>query len=415
MEVRPRNPDHAIYNSRIENARRSAKAYLLDCALKKIPVNPKLYFSVGEIGNDIASRIEAKAQKLTNPRTVAKHLSVVNFIKDAGLNMPWTMVDDAWISKFEDYLRNPHPWWTFYEGYDESDVYRDRLSSYWLAELQGQIEMFDLYNLAKHCDPFSPDFEQCVDYAHRNARLDFIEQMLDYYSPSFDLQEAYELTLDCNYSIDFEDCIDEILIANTDFVEGEGNFPAFPISDCYYTPSGASTQSVTIYVEQPVEGQPKPYRKILGVGVNPGHTFITVSQSIGGQTYRRTIGYYPQGDVEPSDPESLGVVKDNNGLEYHVSVTFPLNSTQFTNLIQLVDHDINNTIDYDLNEYNCTDWAMDMVNSTGVITLPECFDTWPGGGGSNPGTLGEYLRTIILPSGATRDSNGGTAPANNCK
>lgn len=45
--------------------------------------------------------------------------------------------------------------------------------------------------------------------------------------------------------------------------------------------------------------------------------------------------------------------------------------------------------------------------------LPEANGTWPGGSGSNPGTLGVEIRTRTLSGSETRDTTAGNAPATN--
>ena len=46
------------------------------------------------------------------------------------------------------------------------------------------------------------------------------------------------------------------------------------------------------------------------------------------------------------------------------------------------------------------------------LNVPDCYSNWGLGGGSNPGKFGQHLRTMSLPSGATRNISGGTAPSN---
>ena len=48
---------------------------------------------------------------------------------------------------------------------------------------------------------------------------------------------------------------------------------------------------------------------------------------------------------------------------------------------------------YDLNTNNCTDAAIGAGAAVG-ISVPDTQGTWPFGGGSNPGDLGEDLRLL---------------------
>jgi len=70
-------------------------------------------------------------------------------------------------------------------------------------------------------------------------------------------------------------------------------------------------------------------------------------------------------------------------------------------------------MDYHLNHNNCTDYALEVGNQAGM-GLPECNGMWPGGGGSNPGTLGEHIRNRPAdPNFPTQTNTGSTAPLTN--
>ena len=209
-----------------------------------------------------------------------------------------------------------------------------------------------------------------------------------------------------------ETCAFEEIVSNMIFIEAHGD-PALKITDCFDMASGSTTQSVTLYVDQPKAGHDDAW-VIKYYGVDPGHTFLSVNQTSGSNKYQRIIGYYPFNDVSPGNNESPGIIQDDNIHTYDVSITIPLSSSEFNALVQAIDYDIDHTVDYDLDLYNCSDWAIYMINGIGSFTLPECNGTWPGGGGTNPGALGQYLRTLTLPSGATKNTDGGSAPVKNC-
>jgi hypothetical protein len=48
---------------------------------------------------------------------------------------------------------------------------------------------------------------------------------------------------------------------------------------------------------------------------------------------------------------------------------------------------------FDLNTNNCTDATIKAGSAAG-ISVPDTTGKWPGGGGSNPGDLGEDLRLL---------------------
>lgn len=71
---------------------------------------------------------------------------------------------------------------------------------------------------------------------------------------------------------------------------------------------------------------------------------------------------------------------------------------------------------YHLNGYNCTNFARDVGNVAGM-NIPSAWGYYPGGGGQNPGGLGEVLRDMDGENGITADLEGGNAPSksNDCK
>lgn len=70
---------------------------------------------------------------------------------------------------------------------------------------------------------------------------------------------------------------------------------------------------------------------------------------------------------------------------------------------------------YNLNDYNCTDYALNVIKKGG-FSLPDNSGTWPGGGGFNPGNLGQDLRDQSNGSNVSVVKTSGTAISNqgNC-
>ena len=60
---------------------------------------------------------------------------------------------------------------------------------------------------------------------------------------------------------------------------------------------------------------------------------------------------------------------------------------------------------------NCSDLAIIIFNNSNV-EIPSCESPGPWSG-QTPATLGEVIRDLLLPSGATNNTTGGFAPANN--
>jgi hypothetical protein len=96
-----------------------------------------------------------------------------------------------------------------------------------------------------------------------------------------------------------------------------------------------------------------------------GHTFISISQN--GIT--RVFGFYP------TSPISIfvigpGIFGDNSQTPYTVNISKQINSGNLYSLLNYI-YSLYGK-DYDLQKYNCTDFAIQTAHAAG-IELP---DTW---------------------------------------
>jgi hypothetical protein len=163
---------------------------------------------------------------------------------------------------------------------------------------------------------------------------------------------------------------------------------------CFNLALGAT---FTIYVDQPTANSSSSWS---GAPNDPdvGHTFIAIQQG----DIRRVFGYYPRTEVNPitspSDPSAFG---NDQGHVFDVAVKISINASQ---LQTIINSSVNSsTSTYNLNSYNCTDFAIKMANLAG-LNLSDSYGTWPGGGGSNPGQLGQNIRGMALPANAVRQT-----------
>ncbi|WP_269234434.1 hypothetical protein [Flavobacterium flavigenum] len=166
---------------------------------------------------------------------------------------------------------------------------------------------------------------------------------------------------------------------------------------CFNQNSGAK---LTIYAEQSIPNS----RQLTS---NIGHTFIGITQN--GVT--RNLGFYPDSPNAALLSSQTSEIHDNSGSEYDVSVTINITSGQLTNIIQYI---TNYPGTYDLNNFNCTDFGI-KVMSLGGLTIPKTVGNYsilPGlnFSGRNPSDLGQDLRILSLPTGATRNTTSSTAP-----
>ncbi|WP_367772383.1 hypothetical protein AB3G33_02575 [Flavobacterium sp. WC2421] len=165
----------------------------------------------------------------------------------------------------------------------------------------------------------------------------------------------------------------------------------------------AQSAQLTIYVDQPTANSSVPWSGSL-TDPNVGHTFIAIQQ--GG--IRRVLGYYPNSTVSIAYPNDSKAFGNDQGHISDVSLSIPINSTQLLNVIGYAN---NAPSTYNLNTYNCTDFAIAIGNLVG-LNLPDSYGTWTGGGGSNPGQLGQNIRNMSLPTNANRQTTGANSATN---
>lgn len=156
-----------------------------------------------------------------------------------------------------------------------------------------------------------------------------------------------------------------------------------------------------IYIDQPVAGQNVAYRivSLFPFDVDVGHTWWELKTSSKDKlsselqaVVNQPVGYYPLGGVSPASPSAQGrFVMPDTGHEVDVKREYKLTEDElrkgleFTRALQL------SPGTYNLDSNNCTDAAIAAGRAAGQ-NIPGAHGTWPGGGGNNPGTLGELLR-----------------------
>ncbi|MCL1650635.1 hypothetical protein M2T70_16865 [Elizabethkingia anophelis] len=163
--------------------------------------------------------------------------------------------------------------------------------------------------------------------------------------------------------------------------------------------------TVTLYVDQPTPNTTSTWSGSVA-DPNVGHTFISITQ--GGTT--RFMGFYPSNSISPfsSPPAAVGMYVNDQGHKFSVSITSNITATQLNNIVGYINSMSSAT--YNLNTYNCTNFGIDALAKAG-ISLPKTSGNWPGGGGSNPGNLGQDLRNLNNSS-VQKNTSGGNAPKN---
>jgi hypothetical protein len=169
--------------------------------------------------------------------------------------------------------------------------------------------------------------------------------------------------------------------------------------------------TVTVCIDQPTPGT----RQAWGFQDGPsgssaasnifdvGHTFLIFSETYGGNTITRNVGFYPKTTVNPQYPSDQGQLNDNESSAYNISLTITIDNAQFFNMLNYASQGNNPGYLYDLNINNCTTFAISVLQA-GTVSLSSRFGSWPGGSGYDPGDLGEDVRSMPLQSNMSRST-----------
>jgi len=76
----------------------------------------------------------------------------------------------------------------------------------------------------------------------------------------------------------------------------------------------------------------------------------------------------------------------------------------------VIDKIVSRPSTYDINNYNCTNFGLDIGRACGV-SLPATNGVWPGGGGKNPGDFTEDLKHMVPPAKGNITRSSGKAPS----
>jgi hypothetical protein len=147
-------------------------------------------------------------------------------------------------------------------------------------------------------------------------------------------------------------------------------------------PDNGATYKIKICTDLPNNNNPN---HLVTTGGSVGHAFITLTKTNGNVSVTQSFGFYPTDGVK-----SIGMspqpskINDNGSHEYNASMEMPISIGQFVWVKSAAI--LNATNQYDLNGYNCTDYALQIFNGVrqnDPIVVPD----WHGAGtGFNYGT-----------------------------
>ena len=139
--------------------------------------------------------------------------------------------------------------------------------------------------------------------------------------------------------------------------------------------------------------QPAPGKRKIFVGVNTGHTFITLIKYNSDATYASaSFGFYPDKDhllsASPIFPTTSAIFKDDSGHLWDEVLGKFISKRKFERILELTRNF--EGMAYNLNRQNCTDFGLQAADLAG-IHIGDTFGKWPLGRGNNPARTGQSI------------------------
>jgi len=203
--------------------------------------------------------------------------------------------------------------------------------------------------------------------------------------------------LQINSALDFDEALVYIGIYIVNFSNSFKVDPAKEL-ECFDLTAPAK---LTIYVQQPNENT----EDIVGSN-QVGHAFVGLEQN----GVVRQLGFYPQSGSNRAlvavGANYTSEIRTNNDYLYHVSISKNITNVQLTTIVNSI---INSTtITYNVNNYACTDFAIEIGN-LGGMSLPSTTMNNFTFSGRSPGKLGQEIRAMpsnsIITISTTRSNS----------
>lgn len=151
-------------------------------------------------------------------------------------------------------------------------------------------------------------------------------------------------------------------------------------------PDAGATCSIQIFTDIPVDSDPNLIFDFKSG--SPGHTFINIRKSNGSQGASQNIGFYPVNGYKAglTNAPIDGKFVDNGNHEFNAGFKMELTPAELKSVLTELLYLRN--IKYDIDNYNCTDWAMAVFNKVRtdklVIPLYDIPGNYPSLGTSTP-------------------------------
>lgn len=209
---------------------------------------------------------------------------------------------------------------------------------------------------------------------------------------------------------------EQLLQLEPEYIYGLAGVDISKYFECFYNiPSDGAAYSIKLCTDVPSNNSPGSSANFSAVSA--GHTFLTITKENDGQKVVQSFGFYPGTELSLWDPFKTvpSEMKDNGAQEINASIEMSITSQQFEVVkymaIALANHQ------YELADYNCSDYAVDVFNSVreNPLKIPLYKIFLPGN--SNPWSPTEPNDVIINRSPQMlfqtmqrmKDSNGSEA------
>jgi hypothetical protein len=133
--------------------------------------------------------------------------------------------------------------------------------------------------------------------------------------------------------------------------------------DCFSSiPDEGATCSIEIFADIPVDNDPN---KLFDWETeSPGHTFLQIKKSNGSRSIMQNIGFYPKTNwksmLTPAPVD--GKFVDNGGHEFNASFKINISPAKLQSALTQIAY-LARFVKYDIDEYNCTNFALEVFNS----------------------------------------------------
>lgn len=139
--------------------------------------------------------------------------------------------------------------------------------------------------------------------------------------------------------------------------------------------------------------QPAPGKRKIFVGVNTGHTFITLIKYNSDSTYASaSFGFYPDKEhllsASPIFPTTPATFKDDSRHLWDEVLGKFISKRKFDRILGLTRNF--EGMEYNLNRQNCTDFGLQAAGLAG-IHIVDTIGKWPLGRGNNPAVTGQSI------------------------